>query len=47
MIIVMQKTIAWLIDSKQLPKIDELMGKDLPWESKMTETEVKYYKLNN
>jgi hypothetical protein len=46
MIVVMQKTIDWLIESKQFPKIDELMGENLPWEQKETKTEIKYYKLN-
>lgn len=42
----MQSTIDWLAKSKQVVKLNTLMGKDLPWEKKETETEVKYYKLN-
>tara|TARA_B110000211_G_scaffold41124_1_gene42637 strand:+ start:96 stop:236 length:141 start_codon:yes stop_codon:yes gene_type:complete len=46
MIIVMQNTIDFLVESKRIKELNKLMGDDLPWEQKETETEVKYYKLS-
>jgi hypothetical protein len=44
--IVMQTTIDFLVDSKRIIELNELMGENLPWEQKETKTEIKYYKLN-
>tara|TARA_B100000768_G_C11268451_1_gene372208 strand:- start:1244 stop:1381 length:138 start_codon:yes stop_codon:yes gene_type:complete len=44
--IVMQNTIDFLVDSKKIQELNKLMGDNLPWEQKETETEVKYYKLS-
>jgi|TARA_B110001469_G_scaffold117257_1_gene123076 hypothetical protein len=44
--IVMQNTIDFLVESKRIKELNKLMGDDLPWEQKETETEVKYYKLS-
>ena len=44
--IVMQITIDFLVNINIILKLNELMGENLPWESKETETEIKYYKLN-
>jgi hypothetical protein len=44
--IVMQTTIDFLVESKRIVKLNELMGENLPWEQKETEKQVKYYKLN-
>jgi hypothetical protein len=44
--IVMQTTIDFLVNSKRIVELNELMGENLPWEQKETETEIKYYKLN-
>tara|TARA_R110000744_G_scaffold320780_1_gene426919 strand:- start:6 stop:161 length:156 start_codon:yes stop_codon:yes gene_type:complete len=44
--VVMKRTIDWLTKSKQLIKLNDLMGKNLSWEKKETMKEVKYYKLN-
>jgi hypothetical protein len=46
MVIVMQNTIDFLVESKRIKELNKLMGDDLPWEQKETETEVKYYKLS-
>ena len=46
MVIVMQNTIDFLVNDKRIKELNKLMGNDLPWEPKETETEVKYYKLN-
>jgi hypothetical protein len=44
--IVMQTTIGFLVESKRIIELNELMGENLPWEQKETKTEIKYYKLN-
>jgi len=44
--IVMQSTIDFLVNDKRIKELNKLMGDNLPWEQKETETEVKYYKLN-
>jgi hypothetical protein len=44
--IVMQTTIDFLVNSKRIVELNELMGENLPWEQKETETGIKYYKLN-
>jgi len=44
--IVMQTTIDFLVNNKKIKEVNKLMGDNLPWESKETKTEVKYYKLN-
>ena len=44
--IVMQTTIDFLVYSKRIIELNELMGENLPWEQKETKTEIKYYKLN-
>jgi len=44
--IVMQNTIDFLVNNKKIKEVNKLMGDNLPWESKETKTEVKYYKLN-
>jgi hypothetical protein len=44
--IVMQVTIDFLVSSKKIIELNKLMGENLPWEQKETETEIKYYKLN-
>jgi hypothetical protein len=44
--IVMQTTIDFLVYSKRIIELNELMGENLPWEQKETETKIKYYKLN-
>ena len=44
--IVMQTTIDFLVNSKRIVELNELMGENLPWEQKETKTEIKYYKLN-
>jgi hypothetical protein len=44
--IVMQTTIDFLVNSKRIIELNELMGENLPWEQKETKTEIKYYKLN-
>jgi len=46
MVIVMQNTIDFLVENKRIKELNKLMGNNIPWESKETETEVKYYKLN-
>lgn len=46
MVIVMQNTIDFLVNDKRIKELNKLMGDNLPWEQKETETEVKYYKLN-
>jgi hypothetical protein len=46
MVIVMQNTIDFLVESKRIKELNKLMGDDLPWEQKETEKQVKYYKLN-
>ena len=40
--IVMQDTIDFLIKDKRIKEINKLMGDNLPWEQKETETKVKY-----
>lgn len=42
----MQSTIDFLVNDKRIKELNKLMGDNLPWEQKETETEVKYYKLN-
>lgn len=48
----MQKTIDWLVKSKQPQNLSKLMGDGLDWEKKETSTEdekengISYYKLN-
>ena len=42
----MQNTIDFLVNNKKIKEINKLMGDNLPWEQKETETKVKYYKLN-
>ena len=44
--IVMQITIDFLVNINIILKLNELMGENLPWESKETGTGIKYYKLN-
>ena len=46
MVIVMQNTIDFLVKCNKINEVNKLMGDNLPWVSKETETEVKYYKLN-
>ena len=42
----MQTTIDFLVNNKKIKEVNKLMGDNLPWEQKETETKVKYYKLN-
>jgi hypothetical protein len=45
-IIVMKKTIDWLVMSKQFEAVDNLMGAGLDWQTINMEDESIYYKLN-
>ena len=44
--VVMQDTIDFLVKGKRIQELNKLMGDNLPWEQKETETKVKYYKLD-
>jgi len=43
--IVMKTTIDWLVNNKQLDKIDKLMGTGLKWETITMKDESTYFKL--
>lgn len=43
--IVMRVTTDFLVNQQRVIELKELMGDNLPWVSKETETGVKYFKL--